>query len=47
MFGEEVEERPVVTGVDDGFQIEILSGLSEGETVMIELKVKASSSSLF
>ncbi|MFC1970974.1 hypothetical protein ACFLV0_03460, partial [Chloroflexota bacterium] len=27
--GEEVEERPVVTGADDGFQTGILSGLSD------------------
>jgi len=33
---EETEERRVVTGVSDGFDTEIVSGLSEGEVVVIE-----------
>jgi HlyD family secretion protein len=32
----EIEERSVVTGLSDGFQTEIISGLWEGETVVIE-----------
>ncbi|MFC1901984.1 efflux RND transporter periplasmic adaptor subunit [Chloroflexota bacterium] len=44
---EEVQEKPVVVGLDDGLRTEIISGLSEGETVVIELRAKASSSSLF
>lgn len=35
MAGEEVEERRVVTGLDDGLDVEIVEGLSEGETVVI------------
>ncbi|MFC2018765.1 efflux RND transporter periplasmic adaptor subunit [Chloroflexota bacterium] len=44
MVGEEVEERAVVIGISDGFDTEIISGLSEGEVVVIETKVAASSS---
>lgn len=36
MVGEQVQERPVVIGISDGFQTEITSGLAEGETVVIE-----------
>ena len=32
----EIEERSVVIGLSDGFQTEIISGLQEGETVLIE-----------
>jgi HlyD family secretion protein len=32
----EIEERPVVIGLSDGFQTEIISGLGEGEVVVIE-----------
>jgi len=32
--GEETQERPVVTGISDGLRTEIVSGLSEGETVV-------------
>ena len=32
----EIEERSVVIGLSDGFQTEIISGLWEGETVLIE-----------
>jgi HlyD family secretion protein len=31
----ETSERPVVTGISDGFQTEIISGLEEGETVVV------------
>ncbi len=36
MVNEEIEERPVVTGISDGYQTEIVDGLSEGETVVVE-----------
>ena len=36
MVNEEIEERPVVTGISDGYQTEIVDGLSEGEIVVIE-----------
>jgi len=34
MVDDEIEERPVVTGISDGFQTEIVDGLDEGELVM-------------
>lgn len=42
-----VQERPVVAGLDDGLRTEILSGLNEGETVVVEVKVKSTSMSMF
>jgi hypothetical protein len=42
-----MEERPVVTGISDGFNTEVISGLGEGEMVLTEVKVKAPSSGLF
>jgi len=36
MVNEEIEERPVVTGISDGYQTEIVDGLSEGEIVVLE-----------
>jgi HlyD family secretion protein len=36
---EEIEERAVVTGVSDGFETEIISGLDEGEVVIVERRV--------
>ncbi len=44
MSNEQVEERVVVVGLDDGYQTEIRSGLSEGETVVVEVKVKSTQS---
>jgi macrolide-specific efflux system membrane fusion protein len=37
MVGEQVEQRPVVVGISDGFQTEIIQGLNEGETVVMEM----------
>jgi len=34
MVGEQIQERQVVTGISDGLQTEILSGLDEGEIVV-------------
>ena len=36
VVNEQTEERPVVIGISDGFDTEIVSGLSEGEVVVIE-----------
>ena len=36
MVNGEIEERPVVTGISDGYQTEIVEGLSEGEVVVVE-----------
>jgi HlyD family secretion protein len=43
----EIVERPVEVGLDDGLRAEIISGLSEGETVIVEVKVKSGSMNLF
>ena len=43
MSDEQVQERQVVVGLDDGFRIEIVSGLGEGETVVIESRVRSTS----
>ena len=47
MVNEEIQQRSVVTGISDGFEIEIIDGLSEGETVIVEIKTKPSGSALF
>jgi len=39
MVNEQTEERIVVTGLSDGYQTEIISGLEEGE-VVIERRAK-------
>ncbi|MBA7481883.1 Macrolide export protein MacA [subsurface metagenome] len=44
MVNEEIEERPVVPGISDGFNTEIVSGLSEGDVIVIETKAKSSDS---
>jgi len=38
---EEIQERVVVVGLDDGLRAEIVSGVSEGETVVVEVRVKS------
>jgi HlyD family secretion protein len=47
VVNKQMEERPVVTGISDGFNTEVISGLGEGEMVLTEVKVKAPSSGLF
>lgn len=44
MSDKEVQERPVVVGLDDGLRTEIISGLREGETVVIETKARSAPS---
>ena len=44
MVDEQIQERPVVIGISDGYQTEIVSGLDEGETVVIESRAKTESS---
>jgi HlyD family secretion protein len=34
MVGGQIEQRPVVVGISDGFQTEVIQGLDEGETVV-------------
>ena len=36
----QIEERPVVTGISDGLQTEILDGLDEGEIIVVEKQAK-------
>ena len=36
MINEQIEQRPVVIGISDDFNTEIVSGLNEGETVVVE-----------
>lgn len=40
VVNEQTEERRVVVGVSDGFDTEIVNGLSEGEVVVIERRAK-------
>jgi HlyD family secretion protein len=40
MVDEEVEARPVVIGISDGFQTEIIDGLDEGEMVAMEIQAE-------
>jgi RND family efflux transporter MFP subunit len=40
MVGEQIEQRPVVVGISDGFQTEIIDGLDEGETVAVEIQAE-------
>ncbi len=40
MVDEQIQQRSVVTGISDGFQTEIVSGLDEGETVVVERRAK-------
>ncbi|MBA7520361.1 Macrolide export protein MacA [subsurface metagenome] len=40
MVGKEVQEKPVVIGISDGFDTEIVSGLSEGEVVVVERRAR-------
>jgi len=44
IVNEEIEERPVIIGISDGFDTEVVSGLSEGDVVVIETKAKSSGS---
>jgi len=43
MVDEQIEERPVVIGITDGFQTEIKEGLEEGEVVVIQGKTSSES----
>jgi len=40
MVDEQIEERSVVTGISDGFYTEIVSGLEEGEMVLVGKKAE-------
>jgi len=47
MVNGQIEERAVVIGISDGSQTEIVSGLNEGDTVVVEKKAPSQPSSLF
>ena len=47
MVNGKVEERAVVIGITDGYQTEIVSGLDEGDTVVMEKKAPSPPSGLF
>jgi len=40
---DQIQERPVVIGISDGYQTEIVDGLNEGEMVMVEFRLKSKS----
>ncbi|MFQ6121729.1 MAG: efflux RND transporter periplasmic adaptor subunit [Dehalococcoidales bacterium] len=40
MVNGQIEERPVVIGISNGLETEIVSGLSRGEIVVVEIRVK-------
>jgi HlyD family secretion protein len=40
MVGEQIEARPVVVGISDGFRTEIIDGLDEGEMVVMEIQAE-------
>jgi len=44
MVDEQIEERPVVIGISDGYQTEIVDGLSAGDVVVIERQARPGSS---
>ena len=39
----EIEEKAIVTGISDGFDTEVVTGLGEGDIVLIETRVSVSS----
>lgn len=41
---DKIQEREIEVGLDDGLRAEVVSGLNEGETVVVEVKVKSTSS---
>ena len=47
MVNGQIEERPVVIGIADDYQTEIVSGLNEGDTVVIEKKAQSQPSGGF
>ena len=47
MVNEQIQERPVVIGISDSHQTEIIAGLNEGEMVVIEVRAKTKSSWFF
>ena len=42
VVGEQIEDRPIVIGISDGFRTEIVEGLNEGEIVVLEVQARES-----
>jgi HlyD family secretion protein len=40
---DKIQEREIEVGLDDGLKAEVINGLNEGETVVVEVKVKSTS----
>ncbi len=47
MVGEEPEVRKVVLGISDGFNVEVVDGLKEGDIVVVEVRSKAEPGGFF
>ncbi len=47
MVDEQTQERSVIPGISDGYDTEVISGLSEGEIVVIEREVEAATGGFF
>lgn len=47
MVGKQTEERPVVVGISDGFDTEIIGGLKEGDMVVIKQTTTSTTGGLF
>lgn len=47
MVDEQIQPREVTVGLSDGYQTEIISGLEEGETVVIDISTTSDSDGLF
>ena len=45
--GEEFQFKPVVLGMSDGFNVEVLEGLEEGEEVVVEVRSTSGAGGLF
>ena len=45
--GEEFQFKPVVLGISDGFNVEVLEGLEEGEEVVVEVRSTSGAGGLF
>jgi HlyD family secretion protein len=43
-LNEQIEPRSIITGISDGLQTEVLSGLGEGEIVMVKKQAKSQTS---
>ncbi len=47
MVNQQVKEKPIIAGISDGLETEVVSGLEEGETVVIETRPTTQTGGLF